>query len=332
METEVLINNTANKILPRLRLVTSPYAFLSSSANRLVAANSGVVILSHNSASNRTEVVGNLSSSGTFFGNGSGLTNLSVGSYTFSAASITSGTLSDSLLSANVARRNVANTFTGNQVINSGNLGLGTATPAALLSLGSSLNNTKLSLWESGVGSAYGLGYQNNQFRLHLNGSASDRFSFLSAIAGTEVATVTGTGRLGINTNAPAQALHVVGNATVSGGLTVGSNSLNVAASSESLRIIRGRVRGDGTIVVGAGTGFTVVKGGTGAYDLIFGNSFANTPVVTVNAIRSKDTSVDVDPDFGAGGARATLRFGRFNGSLFLDVDVEFNFIAIGPR
>ena len=48
-------------------------------------------------------------------------------------------------------------------------------------------------------------------------------------------------------------------NATVSGGLTVGSNSLNVADSTESLRIIRGRVRGDGTIVVGAGTAGCVV-------------------------------------------------------------------------
>jgi hypothetical protein len=333
METQVTINGTPNTILPRLRLVTSPFAFMAASANKLVAPNNGLTYLSYNAGLGRTEVAGNLFATGTITGNGGGLTNLNVGSYVLSATNITSGTLADARLSANVALRNTGNAFgSGNQTINGGNLGVGTTTPNFLASLGNGLANTKLALWDGGVSSAMGFGYQNNQFRLHLNGGASDRFSFLSAIAGTEVATITGTGRLGINTNAPAQALHVVGNATVSGGLTVGSNSLNVAASSESLRIIRGRVRSDGTILVGAGTGFTVTRAAEGAYQVAFGNSFNNTPVVTVNALRQRDMAVEVEADYGGGGARADFRFTRFNGTAYVVADTDFNFIAIGPR
>ena len=60
-----------------------------------------------------------------------------------------------------------------------GNIGIGTTTPGAPLSLGSSLANTKLALFDSGS-SFFGLGIQTAQFRLHTS-SSNDRFSFLNA-------------------------------------------------------------------------------------------------------------------------------------------------------
>src|SRR5262249_38064077 len=66
---------------------------------------------------------------GTFSGNGNGLTNLN-------ASQLTSGAVADSLLSANVALRGGPNNFIGNQIVTSGNVGIGTTSPQRLLQVG----------------------------------------------------------------------------------------------------------------------------------------------------------------------------------------------------
>ena len=81
-----------------------------------------------------------------------------------------------------------------------GHVGIGTTTPQAKLSLGSSLGNTKLALFDDGSGSdMYGFGIQSCQFRLHVGTSAA-RFSFLNSAAGTELMTIRGDGKVGIGT------------------------------------------------------------------------------------------------------------------------------------
>jgi hypothetical protein len=269
----VTISGTPTEILPRLRLVATPYSFLAMSARSLTAASGGNVVTY---ANNRVEVTGDLLASGVVSGNGSGLTSLVI-----PAASVTSGTLADARLSPNVALRNVANAFTANQIISGGNLGLGTFTPGfpltfadalgdkislwgqsgdsfgfgiapstlqihantvasdiafgygssatmvesmrikgngnvgiatanpnALLSLGPGTANTKLALWDGGPGSAFGLGIQASQFRLHVS-SAADDFVFLNAPAGAEVMRVKGNGYVGIGTPTPSSILQL---------------------------------------------------------------------------------------------------------------------------
>ena len=89
------------------------------------------------------------------------------------------------------------------------NVGIGTTTPNAQLSLGSSLANTKLALWDGGgPENSLGFGIQNGQFRLHLLNSAF-RYSFLNNAAGTEVMTITGIGRVGIGQPSPRAGLSV---------------------------------------------------------------------------------------------------------------------------
>ena len=79
---------------------------------------------------------------GNITGNGAGLNNLPAANLTGSVPSATltsvpagnlTGTVADGQLSSNVALRSGGNSFTGNQTISSGNVGIGTANPAAIL-------------------------------------------------------------------------------------------------------------------------------------------------------------------------------------------------------
>jgi hypothetical protein len=94
---------------------------------------------------------------------------------------------------------------------NAGNVGIGTNSPFARLSLGGGEANTKLALWQGGTTSdMMGFGVGPAQFRIHLH-NPTNRFSFLDAPSGSEVMTILGTGNVGIGTSSPAARLHVTG-------------------------------------------------------------------------------------------------------------------------
>jgi len=103
----VTINSTPTEILPRLRLLPAPYAYLARHANALVDGNGQPLVAA--GTGNNLVVAGNVTANA-FVGNGASLTGLD-------AAQVTSGVLADARLSANVARRDVTNTFvTDNQI------------------------------------------------------------------------------------------------------------------------------------------------------------------------------------------------------------------------
>jgi hypothetical protein len=88
-------------------------------------------------------------------------------------------------------------------ILGNGNVGIGTSSPAARLSLGGGEANTKLAIWQGGTASeVMGLGVGSSQFRLHLYNS-TNRFSFLDAPNGSEVMTILGNGNVGIGTSSP---------------------------------------------------------------------------------------------------------------------------------
>jgi len=197
-------------------------------------------------------------------------------------------------------------------------VGIGTVTPGARLSLGDEQSGTKLLLYE-GFGERAGLGFSNSMFRLHLPNSAY-RFAFLSAPTGTELLTIAGGGNVGVGTNSPLSKLHVRGN------VQLGSNGeLFAPGGVENLRVLRGRIAGNGTITTGSG--FTVSRTGTGAYTVTFTTAFSSDPTVTATAqvIGARlVTCTSVVP--GSAGFRT------FDSATATAVDQDFQFIAVGPR
>ena len=199
-EVLILTNNGAGRffLATRLTVGSGPEAALAADLN----GDGGMDLVTANDGDNTLSVWTQAATvTAALSGNGAGLTGIN-------AANLAAGILADARLSANVALRAGGNALTGNQSVMSGNVGIGTTSPLAPLSFGSGLSNTKLALWEDGLGGAMGLGIQGNQYRLHLNNS-SDRFSFLYGPAGTEVMSVRGNGTVGIGTTTPGARLDV---------------------------------------------------------------------------------------------------------------------------
>jgi len=169
----------------------------------------------------------------------------------------------------------------GNLYRNSGNIGIGTATPNYPLSFGASAADTLLALYDPGTFGAYGLGIGSGQFRLHL-GEQAGRFSFLDAPQGFELMTVRGDGRVGILETNPSSTLHVNGIITGNGS---GLTNLNAASLTGTL----GAAQLPAAVALRSGgnafTGTQTVTGGgrlgvgTGSpnYPLSFGTGAANT-------------------------------------------------------
>jgi hypothetical protein len=172
-------------LAPRQQILAAPYALMAASASNLV---------------------GGANLSGTFSGDGSGLTNLSAAA-----------------LPTNVALLNHSQTFSGSNYF-SGSVGIGTTSPAYRLSLGVDNATTKLAVWDGGPGLDMGFGVAPARFLFHLP-EADNRFSFLNAPTGTEVMTIQGSGNVGIGTNNPQSTLHVAGDARISGLLYSGSQT-----------------------------------------------------------------------------------------------------------
>jgi len=143
--------------------------------------------------------------------------------------------VSGTIASGQVAFGTGVNTVGGSNNIfwdnTNGRLGIGITTPISLLSLGSSISNTKLALFDNGT-NIYGFGVQSLQFRFHTDGAINSRFSFLNGSAGTEVFTIRGTtARVGINNLNPDTNLHVTSSGTVSEFRINNTSGTNVTAN-----------------------------------------------------------------------------------------------------
>jgi len=139
-------NNSNVDILPRLRLLTSPYAFLAGQAVKVVRTDNGADLLT---SSGNSVTVGGPLIAASFSGVGSGLTQINANNISsgvlsadriasLNANKISGGTLSDSLISGNFARRDSGNTFWGEQWID-GNLRVGLNTVGGSVGYGNAL-------------------------------------------------------------------------------------------------------------------------------------------------------------------------------------------------
>lgn len=109
-------------------------------------------------------------------------------------------------------------------VLNNGNIGLGTISPNATLQFGNTVSNRKLVLYEASNNdhqfSGFGLNNDAVRFQVASTGGDFAYYAGTSSTSSVEVMRIKGNGFVGIGTNTPGQALHVVGNIFATGTIT----------------------------------------------------------------------------------------------------------------
>lgn len=326
IQISVTIGTTTSDMLPRLRLLPSPYAFLATSANNLVSP-AGVPVIKY--ANSRVEVTGNLQSSGVISGNGSGLTGLTVGQV--------SGTFADNQLSGNVARRDVGNAFAGNQSI-TGTLGVGTLGGTFPLTIGNNTLGDKISLYGQS-GNNYGFGIQGGTLQIHTDQASSDvAFGHGSSAAMTETMRIKGNGNLGVGTATPSARLSLVapgaseiGGSAHSTTLRTSAGTLGTALNNElslasigfhngnnsalGLRAIRATAGSDWTTTaLGLGMDVDNTPRAGGASLWLHGNGNIGVGTTTPTAKLEVNGAIKATSIAVAGTVSATTFTGTFNG------------------
>jgi len=187
-------------------------------------------------------------------------------------------------------------------------VGIGTITPTARLSLGDDFDISKFLIVQD-YAAGYGIGALPDQFRFHLSGnSTSERFSFFTAPSGTELFSISANGNI---------AMH--------GTLSMGTSpNLYAPTMPENVRIIRGTVSSTGGILFG--TGFTVAHPAAGQYTISFSQAFSDSPTVTVTA---QSITALIATCASVGPTSSGIRIWGITGT---GSDNQFDFIAIGQR
>ena len=174
-------------------------------------------------------------------------------------------------------------------VDNAGNVGIGITTPAAKLHVKGADEGLRIDGPGAGPANVSYMSFRDaNGTRTGYvgDGSGGDTSLYLNSDAGdvhlyTAVGAVLSAksdGKVGIGTTTPAAKLDVRGNIKLGS-----SGQYSALAGLEDLRLVRGDIDGNGTLIRGAG--FTVHRVSEGAYDITFTPAFSGIPTVTAQAV-----------------------------------------------
>jgi hypothetical protein len=205
-------------------------------------------------------------------------------------------------------------------VDNSGNVGIGTTTPTARLDvrggamLVENVGDQAELLWlaserswvfkQEGTGAGTALKLEN------IGGGGNKNFI------------VQTTGFMGVGTTAPAAKLDVRGDIRLGP-----SGQFQATAGDENLRLLRGDIDGNGTVL--SGSGFSVIRFTEGVYDITFSPAFSGVP--TVIPFADRPVSGQMRFTDVAAPTSSWVRIIVWNESDDL-TDSDFSICVIGPR
>jgi len=193
----------------------------AGNVDRLVITTNGNVGIGKPNPADKLHVNGGVTAT-TFTGDGAGLTGVS-------ASEITSGTLADAQLGANVALLNRNDqAFTGDNFF-SGRIGIGTTTPSQKLHVVAG-SGTEVRVENTGSGTAaLGLVNADREYAVRMTGA--EKFVVRDITAGDDRLTITTNGNVGIGTTSPTDNLQVNGGVTATTFTGDGAGLTGVSAS-----------------------------------------------------------------------------------------------------
>ena len=192
----------------------------------------------------------------------------------------------------------------------SGNVGVGTSTPGAKLDVG--------------VGASQCCAAQAPNISLAQASNTNGQMAWLQFHNAGEAEAYIRLAGGGAGARAGQRRLEIGDNQNVKTAVSATGGYIQPGAGGEPLRIIRGRLASNGAI--SAGSGFTVTKGGPGAYTINITTPFSDIPTFTATPIFS-GTAFGVQGQANASAVSVTT----FISSTGAGSDQGFNFILIGP-
>jgi hypothetical protein len=311
------------EMVPRLPLASVPYAM--ALPNVTVDRATGYVGINTSNPTSTLHVVGSIRAA---TGGGSGATLLSIASGGGGSVSVlnTSGATRATMYSADL-----------NNGASGGRVEVrdyGGATRASLFAAADGTGwlsadaldfpdtlGEKIFLYGNGTTGNYGIGIQSSLLQIHSGSSSSSiAFGYGASGAFTERMRVTGSGRVGIGTTSPTQALDVRGNIKMNS-----AGDMYAAGGPENLYLVRGLVDANGAIV--AGSGFTVTHVSNGHYTVKFTNAeFDQPPAVALTPWTNQPVVAVMPFVSGTVGQPATFTVATLQNGV--GVNCAFSFIA----